>query len=483
MKSMISIFAAFFIATGAVSAATVESVTANQQWPWSTDIKVKYKLSGVNAPVDLQVSAVNGDKPLAVPRKAIKKGDTYGIKAGDEGRVEGSLIIDPVAAFGTEPAVLADLKIKIEVSDSPANMEEALYRIYDLDTGTCTDVTRVDLLNGKWGAVETSYQAIDPNFKTDLEDVLIWTDVTNNPAYRTDKLVMRKVHAKDVVWQSGDPEDVLVGRLSKVGRCWVKLTYDYYISVFETTQAQYRKIMGSVPSNCVGEDDGCPVNMVFYHHIHGHPSSDKGVNSGELVCFPTNSYVRDVGKSTLSAKIGGTTGVEFTLPTLAEWEFACRGGNDGVLYTGEPQTIENVGKIAWTTTDSNNRPGVVGTKLANAYGLYDMLGNVMERVLGSGSLSQGGLSGGGGTESDPVVNPLGNPDTTKDTNPYSCGAGSFSYEEGGEGKKGRWEDCRHAARVGGWYEWWAARNFIGFRLVCPVTGTWGADWPKTILSE
>ena len=59
MKRTISIFAVLLIAANAVSAARVESVAASQQWPWSTDIKVKYTLSDVTSPVDLKVSALN----------------------------------------------------------------------------------------------------------------------------------------------------------------------------------------------------------------------------------------------------------------------------------------------------------------------------------------------------------------------------------------------------------------------------------------
>ena len=484
MKASTLAFAFLASVVLGANSATVESVTAKQLWPWSGDIKVKYVLSNVSEPVDLKVSAANGSHELAVPDCAIR-GDRYGIRQPGEG----ILVIDPVKAFGTDQVALADLTIKVSAVNSPADIVEALYRIYDLNDGSCTEVTRGDFLNGTkdflrgdLGTYETSYSAVDPDFTTGEKDVLIWTGVTNNPVYKTDKLVMRRIKAKDVVWQSGDPAGISSTKCSAVPRYWVKLTYDYFISVFETTQAQYRKIMGSLPDGCVGGSSDCPVNMVYYYYLLGHPKNDAatwgGLNSGEKVCFPTNSYIRDVGKLTASASMWNKTKVEFTLPTLAEWEFACRGGNDGVLYSGESQTPDHVYKLAWTAANSGGNPGVVGTKRPNAYGLYDMLGNVIERVLGSGQLNQGGLSGSGDSEEDPVVNPLGNPDTTGDTNPYSVGGGSFTSEEGGS-----WADCRHAVRYGGWWEWWATRKWLGFRFVCPVTKKWGTDWPRTILEE
>ena len=209
MKTTAISLAFLSVAALAAQAAVVDSVTASQSWPWSTDIKVKYVLSHVTEPTDLTVTAMTGGAALAVPFGAVK-GDLHGITSDDEGgTVEGEFTIDPVAAFGAEQVALTDLKIKVSATSSPANINEALYRIYDLVDGSCTDGTRKELLNGKWGAVETSYSAIDPNFKTDAEDVLIWTGVTNDIAYKTTKLVMRKVHAKDVVWPAGDPAGAL----------------------------------------------------------------------------------------------------------------------------------------------------------------------------------------------------------------------------------------------------------------------------------
>lgn len=61
----------------------------------------------------------------------------------------------------------------------------------------------------------------------------------------------------------------------------------------------------------------------------------------------------------------------YRLPTEAEWEYACRGGTIGPHYAP-------LGEIAWTSDDSVEEPQPVGSKLANEFGLYDMLGNVWE---------------------------------------------------------------------------------------------------------
>ena len=153
-------------------------------------MKVEYKLLNVTTPVNLTVKAYNGATELPLPVSAIT-GDLYGI--AEDG--VGTLVIDPVKAFGTEKIALANFKVKLTVADAPESAE-VLYRIYDMSTGTYpfpkTDVTRADLLNGKYGSYETDYSKIGEGFKTGLADVMIWTGVTNSPEYKTSKLVLRR---------------------------------------------------------------------------------------------------------------------------------------------------------------------------------------------------------------------------------------------------------------------------------------------------
>jgi len=465
-KSVFSI--AFLSAALAANAAVVESVTARQQWPWSADIKVGYVLSCVDAAVDLHVSAENGATTVEIPASAIK-GDVFGIaKAG-----AGTLTIDPVKAFGAEQVALADLKIKISVTDSTYDPDEALYKIFDLTSGMCENVTRRDLLNGKWGAVETSYRAIDPSFTTDLEDVLIWTDVTNNPAYKTDKLVMRKIKAKDKVWQSGDTDGYQKHNFSSAPRKWIKLNYDYYIGVFEVTLEQYKKMYGSYPSGCAlgpaGSEYLVPANKAYYYSIIGYTMSDYAdyntIVCNEKLWFPNNTYVRDVGKQSYCAKMWSRTKCEFTLPTQVEWEFASRGGTYETLYSGETQNEANTRKLAWTSADGGY-VHVVGTKLPNAYGLYDTLGNAMERTLSLGNTEAGATSGTGDSEADPAVNPIGRVTTSRSEVGYSYGGGVLS-------DAGYWSDCRSGSRTG-WTDYGNARTDCGFRVVMPARpdGQW-----------
>ena len=73
------------------------------------------------------------------------------------------------------------------------------------------------------------------------------------------------------------------------------------------------------------------------------------------------------------------TGIFYRLPTEAEWEYACRAGTSTTYYFGND--AKELDKYAWYSNNSNNKFQKAGQKLPNAWGLYDMLGNVSEWTL------------------------------------------------------------------------------------------------------
>ena len=119
----------------------------------------------------------------------------------------------------------------------------------------------------------------------------------------------------------------------------------YYIGKTEVTQALWKAVMGSNPSCREGDD--LPVENVSWNGCQ--------------------EFIR---------KLNALTGQNFRLPTEAEWEFACRGGNNsrGYKYSGS-NYIDNV---AWYDGNSGDTTHPVATKLPNELGIYDMSGNVDE---------------------------------------------------------------------------------------------------------
>jgi formylglycine-generating enzyme required for sulfatase activity len=83
------------------------------------------------------------------------------------------------------------------------------------------------------------------------------------------------------------------------------------------------------------------------------------------------------------------TGKKFRLPTEAEWEYACRAG--GPPLKPDRKALE---KLAWFADNSGDKPHPVGKKQPNAWGLYDMLGNVGEYVIRDPKDDKGLIAGG-----------------------------------------------------------------------------------------
>lgn len=381
----------FAFATVAVNAAVIEQVIVRQQWPWSTDVKVEYRLSGVTgaSPVDIAVGAYNGDVELPLPTGAIR-GDRYGIV--EDG--VGTIVIDPVRAFGTQKTALANFKVKLSLSASKDNLDEVLYKIYDLKAATpaqsCTDVTRRQILNGEYGDYVTDYASLGQGFTTSASDVLIWTGVTNGLAYKTDKLVMRRIKAG--TFTCG-------GNVNTPG-IEITIDKDYFIGVFEATYAQCELLTAGRTTPFFGHAacrDARPMDSVSFNDIRG--------QNGQS--WPENPTA-DLGAQTYLNKIRVKTGVNsFDLPQEIHWEYAARGGTQTIWNNGmTDETSQDRNKAlpfiartkytggwGWSVAaaeqpnagvDTTRGTAEVGSYLPNAYGLYDCHGNVGEWCLDRG---------------------------------------------------------------------------------------------------
>lgn len=354
----------------AANGATIDEVIVRQQWPWSTDVRVEYRVTDVTDPVDISVAAYDGDTPLDASRLASSmKGDLFGIaKAGYY-----SFTIDPVAAFGTGEIAVMNFNVRLSTTTSAANMTDILYKVVDLDSGSVTDITRADFYGGKYGAFTTNFSDFAINnvaCATDFKDVLIWTEVTNNPIYKTSKLVLRHIPAASWgPWTmdapggsngSSNPSSLASGSQQHL----VQLTADYYAGVFPVTQAQHMKIAGTYGKSFTNEED-------YADHLFK-PASGLDWSLGNQ------------GATLLTAKTNSK--LLFSLPTEAQWEFAARGGvtNNALFSKNAAWGQGTLNAIAWNSENTANtgyssaQTVSVGRLAPNAFGLYDVLGNVLE---------------------------------------------------------------------------------------------------------
>ncbi len=175
-------------------------------------------------------------------------------------------------------------------------------------------------------------------------------------------------------FQMGSPASE-AGRIDSEQQHQVCLTTAYAIGKTEVTQGQWRQVMGNNPSSFKNCGDNCPVEQVSWNDVQ-----------------------------TFIQKLNAQTEGGYRLPTEAEWEYAARGGDQRATYNGELNILGDhfapqLDGIAWYGGNSgvsyqggydcSSWPGKqypssqcgphpVATKRANAYGVYDMLGNVLE---------------------------------------------------------------------------------------------------------
>ena len=213
--------------------------------------------------------------------------------------------------------------------------------------------------------------------------------VTNNPAYKSSMLVMRKIMAKDVTWTMGSTTQEGYYRQNNENTHQVTLTNNYYIGIFEVTQSQWIQLMGSNPSQFPSGADSTsqPVEGINWAWIRLNGAGDSS---------STYNWPNPPHNLSFLGKLRTRTGIDFDLPGHAQWEFAARAGN-GDMKRGDGATI--LCTQNGQTTDANLNlfgryaqnggyvdgnavgPTVVGSYRPNNWGLYDTCGNVWEWCL------------------------------------------------------------------------------------------------------
>lgn len=157
----------------------------------------------------------------------------------------------------------------------------------------------------------------------------------------------------------------------------VTISQNFWMSDTEVTQAQYQGLMGTNPSSFVGPN--LPVERVSWHDARAY-------------CAALTAQEQALGNV--------PSGFEYRLPTEAEWEYACRAGTTSEFHFGprlfceDARSFYSHHSFFWC---NSNRSVAVASYVPNAFGLYDMHGNVMEWCLDTYAFY------GAGSVTDPFV--------------------------------------------------------------------------------
>ena len=158
----------------------------------------------------------------------------------------------------------------------------------------------------------------------------------------------------------------------------VTISGGFWMGIYEVTQAEYQAVIGSNPSVFTG-DVNRPVDHVNW-------------NAAMVYCAALTTSERAAGRCPADWA--------YRLPTEAEWEYACRAGTTTRFSHGDDRGDSNLGNYAWYSRNSSSTTHPVGEKAPNAWGLYDMHGNIWEWCQDSWD---GSANYPGGSTIDPLV--------------------------------------------------------------------------------
>jgi formylglycine-generating enzyme required for sulfatase activity len=238
-----------------------------------------------------------------------------------------------------------------------------------------------------------------------------------SPKEITNSIGMKLLLIPKGTFMMGSPETEK-GRQENETQHEVTISKDYYLGVHEVTQAQYETVMGKNPSH-------------FQGAIVGNENADlpvENVSWDDAVEFCKK--LSDLPEEKKAGRV-------YRLPTEAEWEYACRAGSKTAYSFDDEEGL--LPEYGWFNRNSSNRTHTVGLLEPNAWGLYDMHGNVWEWCSDwYGDYPKGA-----------VRNPTG-PKVGSDR---VCRGGSWN---------GVASYCRSALRY--WYVPSFRNNYLGFRL-------------------
>ena len=425
--------------------ATISNVTVSQHWPWDKKVEIRYEMSAVAAPQDVLVSLKDGENSLSVDESAFS-GEFRDIMGGEH-----VIVFDPSKTAYANRNQFSSLRVALQAI--PARR----YMIVDLDSSLANTAE-----------ARVSYTNVVVGSGTDAAGGRAWDD-----EYKTSKLVLRRCPAG--TFRAGSPTNAygrwLAGGAEPLQN--VRISKAFYIGVFEFTQRQMELVRGTKAWSWhtnIAHYATRPVDNIYHGHL------DDGYKN-----WPTSLLIQGGFLKSMRDKCGGS--IQFHVPTEAEWEYAARAGSTNELYNAETtvttyETFKTLAKqignvLRGSNTAEANRnvaPDDGGTKpvgmyIPNAWGLYDVIGNVCEWTRDYWS------SGFGYKNEEWLVNPY---PPSRDDNLFCYRGGAYSHQTSGDNASysaalgrlsGKYRQSGYAAVSP------IASGSIGFRI-------WAPDQPE-----
>ena len=337
MKKSVFVFIVLLCSTAIATTATITDVMTMQQYPWNGKVVVSYTSEGI-----LEVANQNALIPsfkaivldVANSKEYVASASAL---SGDTSLTDGTHTFTWDLDADGLSALSSNVVFRVVCETVPA-----MYCVVDVSAGA-------DAVS-----YPVTYLTEPPNEGFNVDE------------YKMSKFVLRRIAA---------------GEFLMGGSRNITLTKPFFIGVFETSQSQYQLVMGTNPSAYVG--DKRPVENVSYDMI-------RGASDGSQ--WPISSAVDSMS---FMGKLRTRTGLGLDLPTEAQWEYACRAGTTSKYNNGgnSENDLKQLGRYSGNAADGKggySEHTTVGSYAPNAWGLYDMHGNVSEMCLDwLGELSYG----------------------------------------------------------------------------------------------
>ena len=156
------------------------------------------------------------------------------------------------------------------------------------------------------------------------------------------------------------PAGEILLRDDRIKQSWTVEIKPFYLAETLVTQELYFAVTNQSPA--VFKGSNLPVESVSWRDAISFCNA-LSVKTGLVACYAFDQNADDI---VFNPEANG-----YRLPTEAEWEYACKAGTGGIRYG-------DINEIAWYKNNSAGTTHPVGIKMPNAWGLYDMLGNVWE---------------------------------------------------------------------------------------------------------